>query len=157
MIGYLKSWRTFILIERGFEISAVAQLGSSQSKTKPRLPDYATQLLYTAKVQKASLFKPDTVRLRPQLPPPLCTRVFERRKFFPCKHAHIVPQVVLSLFAQRRPNSSSASGSKVSRSDSPARWLHWLPMWCVFCKQCAPQRAPMDKRRTITGQILAQH
>lgn len=133
-IGYLKGWRTFVVTERGFEISAIAQPGFSQSKTKPRSTDYVTQRLYAPKIRPASLFKPATVRLRPQLPPRIW--VFERRKFSPSKHAYIVQQVVLCLFAQRRTNSSSPSGSKVSWSDRPARWLHWLHMWRVFCKQC---------------------
>lgn len=81
--GYLKGWRTFIVIERRFEISAVAQSGPSQSKTKPRSSDYATQPLHAARIRRASLFKPDTVQPRPQLPPPRRIRVFERHKFPP--------------------------------------------------------------------------
>lgn len=116
VLSWWNGWlpKGFIVSERGFEISAIAELCSSQSKTKPHLADYVTQPLHAPKICPASLFKPATVRLRSQLPQPPRIRVFEQRKFSPCKHAHIVPQVVLCLFAQRRTNSSSPSRSKVS-------------------------------------------
>lgn len=41
-IGYRNGWRTFNATEKGFEISAIAQPGSSQSKTKPCSSDYVT-------------------------------------------------------------------------------------------------------------------